>query len=243
MLLKHILGPARETVFMYKAVKSYKLAHITNRDPNLYKDLLNDDVIKKYLKKVRTKQRVDLNIGETLSLDDAASGFKDGEAVDFKTLKSYNEHAKQGYATIIKDIGRFGDEGHELHELLKDIDRAFESNFSLWCNIYSSNKRKALEPHTDSDSIIVLQYEGQRVWNFFGAARDWKTDEPVEYVTMSAGDFLYFPKWTPHVAADVNARSSHATIQIPTKLDQMATCPDDWECQPSSEDRDSSRDH
>ena len=236
MLLKDILAPISETIFMYRGVKSYKLVHVTGRNSDIYKDVVNDTIIDQYLRKTKSKKRVDLTIGERYIFKEMVGGWIDGDPVEIKTIKAYKQHIENGHAAIIKDIGRFGDEGRELHELIKDIDRLFNSNFSLWCNVYASNKNRALPPHTDGDSIIVLQYEGSREWDFFGLVTDWRTNKPVEKITINQGDFLYFPKWAPHVAAEVTHKTGHMTFQIPTHLDRNATCPEGWECVPSAKD-------
>ena len=46
---------------------------------------------------------------------------------------------------------------------------------------------------------------------------------------MNQGDFLYIPKWAPHVAENIPGVSTgHATIEIPSTMDREAEFPIQW---------------
>ena len=84
-------------------------------------------------------------------------------------------------------------------------------------------------PHVDNNSIIVLQFKGKKQWDFFGETLDWRTNKPVNSVILSQGDFLYIPKWSPHVARNIPGfETGHATIEIPTSMDREAKYPSKW---------------
>ena len=232
MTLKEIIRPISQSVFLYKAVKAGRLAHIPAKDPKIFDTLMNDDIIENYINKILHDERFDKLMSKKYSLEECLDGFIDGSSVGgFTSAKEYLDHVGKGNAAVVKDIGKFHDEGDELHELMRDIDYIFHSNYSLWCNVYISDNKTALAPHTDMDSIIILHFRGKRHWNFFGAVNDWKTGKPVSEIHLSEGDFLYFPKWAPHVVKKVPGEvGAFCTIEIPTPYDVNAQCPDGWSC-------------
>ena len=163
------------------------------------------------------------------TIEEMVDCFADGQLYQLDTSQEVLDHIDKGFPAVVKDIGKYGKDGLKLHNLLKDIDIIFETNYSLWCNLYISKEHNALPPHVDNDSIIVLQFKGKKEWDFFGEVNDWKTGEPVHKLILNQGDFLYFGKWTPHVAKNIsNVETRHATFQLPTRLDNTATYPHKW---------------
>jgi hypothetical protein len=232
MLLRDILHPVNLPTFLYKAVRGRKLMHIKSCNSDLYKDLMNDAIIDCFLTKIENRRFDPLRqklytIDELVDYVDTNSDNRAPQSC--KTKKGFNKRRKAGYTVLVKDIGRFSDEGRELHNLLRDLDNIFQTNYNLWCNLYISNKKSALKPHVDQHSVIVLQYSGKKIWDFFGQIQDWKTNEPVNQIELNQGDFLYFPKWAPHVAHPIpGVKTAHATIELPSSYDAHAKYPLKW---------------
>lgn len=228
MNLRNILHPTTLPVFLFRGVASNRLVHLTGRDPDMYENMVNDEIITKYIEKIENG-RYDPLRNKTHKLNDLVSCIKDGKFEECTGKSSIDDHIKQGGAIIVKDIGRFSDESLHLHHLLRQIDQIFKTNYSLWCNLYISQEKNALNPHIDKDSVIVLQFKGQKKWDFFGETNDWKTNKPVKSIILNQGDFLYIPKWAPHVAENIpGVQTGHATIEIPTTMDREAKYPTDW---------------
>ena len=232
MLLRDILQSIILPTFLYKAVRGRKLMHIKSDTPDLYKNLMNDEIIDCFLTKIEDR-RFDPLRQKLYTLDEMVDYVEpDSETrapQSCKTKEGFNKRREAGYTVLVKDIGRFSDEGRELHILLRDLDTIFNTNYNLWCNLYISSEKSALNPHIDNHSIIVLQYEGKKIWDFFGEIQDWKTNEPVNQIELNQGDFLYFPKWAPHVAHPApGIKTAHATIELPSSYDTEAEYPFKW---------------
>jgi hypothetical protein len=154
---------------------------------------------------------------------------KDGIPQSCDNLLNFREVLNDGSTVIIKDIGKFRDEGTEIHYLLRDLDLIFNTNYTLWCNLYISKGKNALEPHIDQHAIIILQFKGDKEWDFFGEVNDWKTDKPVNKFVLKQGDLLYFPKWAPHVAKTIpGIETGHATIELPSQFSKDVIYPKKW---------------
>ena len=77
--------------------------------------------------------------------------------------------------------------------------------------------------------IIILQFKGDKEWDFFGEVNDWKTDAPVNKIMLKQGDLLFFPKWAPHVAKTIpGVETGHATIELPSEFSKDAIYPKKW---------------
>ena len=228
MLLRDILNPINLTSFIYRVVIREKLIHVCNRDPNIYSSVINDNIIDGYIDKVN-KGRENILKGYTFNFRDMIDYVKDGVPQSCESLPNFRQILNDGSTVIIKDIGKFGDEGNVLHYLLRDLDKIFNTNYTLWCNLYISKGKNALRPHIDQHAIIVLQFKGRKEWDFFGKVNDWKTDKPVHKIMLNQGDLLYFPKWAPHVARTIpNVETGHATIELPSEYSKNAIYPEEW---------------
>jgi|10_taG_2_1085330.scaffolds.fasta_scaffold00061_60 hypothetical protein len=228
MILRDILRPHSLAGFLYNGVKSSCLVHIPG-DPDRFSNLINDKAIDDYLEEIPEKSTLRNRSGE-LSYIDMVDCLVDGEKVEKWSKEEVLEHFNSGGATVVKDFGKGRSAPSELTKLLSDIDRIFQSNCSLWCNIYMTKEKTALGAHIDQDSIIVMQYKGSKSWDFFGKVLDWKTSKPVGKLIMKQGDFLYFSKWVPHKVDTIpGIETGQITMEIPTNLDHNAIYPDNWE--------------
>jgi len=240
MLLKDILNPINQTSFIYNAVIGQKLVHIKSENPNIYSTLINDSIIDNYLNKVSQGRKHPFN--RSFKFEDMIDyvpgspmrgtdhfGTDDGKPKSCETITNFYKILNNGHTVIIKDIGRFKDEGEPIYKLLKGINAIFKSSGRLWCNLFISKSRNALAPHVDKHAIIVLQYKGEKNWDFFGEVSDWKTNNPVHKIVLKQGDFLYFPKWAPHYATtSPGIETGHATIEIPSDYSRYAKFPQEW---------------
>ena len=227
MKVRDIIRPSNLMDFLYNGVRDNLLVHIPG-DKNKFTDVINDDIVNDYIRSIPRRSDV-LRGMRGYTIEEMVDCFTGGEMHSLNTSQEVLDHIDSGGAAVVKDIGKYGKDGLKLHNLLKDIDVIFDTNYSLWCNLYISKKHNTLPPHIDNDSIIVLQFKGKKEWDFFGEVNDWKTGKPVHTLILNEGDFLYFGKWTPHVAKNIsNTETRHATFQIPTKLDHTATYPHKW---------------
>jgi hypothetical protein len=101
--------------------------------------------------------------------------------------------------------------------------------------------------HHDTHDVLVLQVAGRKRWRIYEPllelplkAQRWSADlgdprEPVDDLTLEAGDTLYLPRGWPHEAAAADADSLHITVglQPATRLDALRqaldACADDVE--------------
>jgi hypothetical protein len=101
--------------------------------------------------------------------------------------------------------------------------------------------------HHDTHDVLVLQVAGRKRWRIYEPLlqlplRDqrWSAalgdpGEPVDDLTLEAGDTLYLPRGWPHEAAAAEADSLHITVGLhpATRLDALrdalAECADDVE--------------
>jgi hypothetical protein len=101
--------------------------------------------------------------------------------------------------------------------------------------------------HHDTHDVFVLQLAGRKRWLVYEPVLElplkdqrWSSElgdpgEPVEDVTLEAGDTLYLPRGWPHEAATAEDESLHLTVGLhpPTRLDALRaaldSCADDVE--------------
>ncbi len=101
--------------------------------------------------------------------------------------------------------------------------------------------------HHDTHDVLVLQVAGRKRWRIYEPrlelplkAQRWSDalgdpGEPVDDVTLEAGDTLYLPRGWPHEAAAADAASLHITVGLhpTTRMDALraalSACADDLE--------------
>jgi lysine-specific demethylase/histidyl-hydroxylase NO66 len=101
--------------------------------------------------------------------------------------------------------------------------------------------------HHDTHDVLVLQVAGAKRWRIYAPLLElplkqqrWSADlgdpgEPVEDLTLEAGDTLYLPRGWPHEATAADADSLHVTVGLhpATRLDALRqaleACADDVE--------------
>jgi lysine-specific demethylase/histidyl-hydroxylase NO66 len=81
---------------------------------------------------------------------------------------------------------------------------------------------EGLRPHTDPTDAFILQLAGSKSWRVW--SRSDRRSGPIDAVdelgppaletTLEAGDVLYLPHGTPHVAMARESTSLHATLSI-----------------------------
>jgi lysine-specific demethylase/histidyl-hydroxylase NO66 len=101
--------------------------------------------------------------------------------------------------------------------------------------------------HHDTHDVLVLQVAGRKRWRLYEPLLElplktqrWSAQlgdpgDPVDDVTLAAGDTLYLPRGWPHEAVAADADSLHVTVGLhpPTRIDALrdalADCADDVE--------------
>ena len=89
--------------------------------------------------------------------------------------------------------------------------------------------------HHDTHDVLVLQVAGRKRWRIHRPVLElplktqrWSPElgdpgDPVEELTLEAGDTLYLPRGWPHQAATAEGESLHLTVGLhpPTRLDAL----------------------
>ena len=116
----------------------------------------------------------------------------------------------------------------------RDLER--ELGFPVQANAYATPAAaRGFAVHHDTHDVFVLQSAGAKRWRVFApkvelplkhqrwSAALGEPGEPVEDVTLEAGDTLYLPRGWPHEAVTDRADSLHLTIGLhpPTRLDAL----------------------
>jgi ribosomal protein L16 Arg81 hydroxylase len=101
--------------------------------------------------------------------------------------------------------------------------------------------------HHDTHDVLVLQVAGRKRWRIYEPllelplkSQRWSSQlgdpgDPVDDVTLEAGDTLYLPRGWPHEAAAADADSLHITVglhphtRIDALRDALSDCADDVE--------------
>jgi hypothetical protein len=170
-----------------------------------FRDLLSVEAIDRLLESARRPGFRVVSGGRTLapseytktvrmggtSLDDAASPARIADLFD------------AGATLVMQGLER-------THEPLRVFTRqlATELSHSVQANAYLSpgGGAKGLGRHADEHDVFVLQVEGDKRWDVEGLGE----------LTMTAGDVLYMPRATQHVAHTDGAPSLHITIGVAT---------------------------
>lgn len=130
----------------------------------------------------------------------------------------------EGNSLSIDDLQRYWP---PLTELSQHLETVFHTQ--VGANIYFTPPGgKCFPPHYDGHDVIVLQVEGDKIWNI------WEGDtfsppttgnpiddpsslpNPILELTLNEGDVLYVPRGFPHQAWTVEGRSLHITLQLAT---------------------------
>ena len=111
-----------------------------------------------------------------------------------------------------------------------------ELGFPVQANAYATPAAaRGFAVHHDTHDVFVLQVGGSKRWRVYAPKVElplkhqrWSAalgdpGEPVEDVTLEAGDTLYLPRGWPHEAVTDRADSLHLTIGLhpPTRLDAL----------------------
>jgi ribosomal protein L16 Arg81 hydroxylase len=101
--------------------------------------------------------------------------------------------------------------------------------------------------HHDTHDVLVLQVAGRKRWRLYEPLLElplkdqrWSPElgdpgDPIDDITLEAGDTLYLPRGWPHEAAAADADSLHITVGLhpPTRMDAirdaLRECGDDVE--------------
>ena len=117
--------------------------------------------------------------------------------------------------------------------------------FPVQANAYATpGTARGFSVHHDTHDVFVLQVSGSKRWRIYPPVLElplghqrWSGEagEPVEELTLRAGDTLYLPRGWPHEAVALQDDSLHLTIGLhpPRRLDALRAaldeCGDDVE--------------
>jgi hypothetical protein len=116
----------------------------------------------------------------------------------------------------------------KLHPGVQTFAESLERHFrtDVQANLYASwHPTEAFGVHWDDHDVVVVQLEGVKRWNLYGATRrdplrvDVEAAEkpegpPVAEVVLHAGDMLYLPRGWWHAVAATEGRSLHLTYGL-----------------------------
>lgn len=143
--------------------------------------------------------------------------------------KAYDE----GHTLVINGLGRFCS---TVACLCSEVEGRL--CHSVVANAYlSPANSKGLHAHYDTHDVFVLQIEGAKVWQLYGAPIESPLlnsfqpvipgemlGEPRQTLRLEAGDVLYMPRGHVHQAATNDASSLHMTLGIyPTQWVDLLT--------------------
>lgn len=88
---------------------------------------------------------------------------------------------------------------------------------------------QGLGAHYDTASAFLIQLRGSKRWRFYGLkieapapdqtfnSNDPISGEPIEEITLKAGDVVYIPRGLPHEGVTLDEESLHLTVVLATK--------------------------
>lgn len=139
-------------------------------------------------------------LGEVLLPDKVAEAFRDGATV----ILNYADHVLP-----------------EAKRACRALAETFAAQTELVLFL-SPAGGEGLRPHTDPTDAFILQLAGSKEWRVWPGSSQRSgpiqaVDElgpPALQATLEAGDVLYLPPSTPHVALAKESTSLHATLSI-----------------------------
>lgn len=127
-----------------------------------------------------------------------------------------------GYTVVINKIEKYW---NPINSLCRKITQQLSQHCAA--NMYLTPKnQKALAAHHDTHDIYILQIYGEKIWNIFDPLIETPlvgSHQPIysegqlsnkREITLSAGDFMYMPRGTPHLAYTNDQSSLHLTIGV-----------------------------
>lgn len=211
-------------------------ARVRRSPPLLYETHVNVCKVVDGRKKIMNPSR---GSGGDSGDDDDSGGGDDGGGDDDNNNNSSHDSSHDGDEGAIRheDLRRLFDEGctlqvhHPQHHSanVAAVLRALESFFGTFvgANTYITPPgAQGLAPHYDDVEVFIVQVEGEKHWRLFRNAhvlpRGYSADVPettfgpedlLAELTLRAGDLLYFPRGTYHVArSPAHTLSNHITI-------------------------------
>jgi hypothetical protein len=150
--------------------------------------------------------------------------FKEGQWLDSKQFFSLKSHESAfriaeldknsildllnaGYSIRLNEIQRYSS---TLRDMLSQLSKHTISRLSLNC-YFTLKNNSCLKPHSDEQSLFIIQMSGKKNWYLGDAASDnFLSHEPT--LILSAGDLLFVPKGLRHAATCDDQHSLHLTL-------------------------------
>jgi hypothetical protein len=134
------------------------------------------------------------------------------------------ERLREGATLILDAVNELGGPLQSLCAGLAD-----EFSAGSQANLYACwGVSQGFDVHWDDHDVFVIQLEGAKRWMLYGATRpaplrrDLDADpppptEPIEEITLEAGDMLYLPRGYWHAAVGTGGPTLHLTVGLTRK--------------------------
>jgi hypothetical protein len=134
------------------------------------------------------------------------------------------ERMRDGATLVLDAVNEFGGALQALCDgLANEFTAASQTNlYACW------GTSQGFDVHWDDHDVFVIQLEGTKHWQLYGATRkaplrkDVSHDhlrpaEPHEEIVLEAGDMLYLPRGYWHAASGLGVPSLHLTVGLTRK--------------------------
>jgi hypothetical protein len=139
-------------------------------------------------------------------------------------LGALNAGLRDG-ATLILDAA------NELSPSLQRLCAGLAADFACACqtNMYACwGATQGFDVHWDDHDVFVIQLEGRKRWDLYGATREAPTrrdhhgehprpEAPRERIVLEPGDVLYLPRGYWHAAVGLGGPTMHLTVGLTRK--------------------------
>jgi ribosomal protein L16 Arg81 hydroxylase len=203
--------------------------HLTARAPQRYADLFSTRLLERTLVYAKPKPPDIRVVAQQQELLPSKYVSADGSLNLAQLYKAYDE----GHTLVINGLERFCE---SVACLCRDVQGRLSHLVVANCYL-SPAGTKGLHAHYDTHDVFVLQIEGAKTWQLYGAAvespllgsfqpviPDDMLGQPLQTLRLEAGDLLYLPRGHVHQAVTTDASSLHMTLGVyPTQWVDLLT--------------------
>lgn len=203
--------------------------HLSSRSSQRYADLFSTGLLERTLTFSKPKPPDIRVVSEQQELLPSKYVMPDGNLNLAQLYKAYDE----SHTIVINGLERFCE---PVAGLCRDV-QGLLSHMVIANTYLSPASSKGLHAHYDTHDVFVLQIDGAKEWQLYGAAiespllgsfqpviPDEMLGEPLQRLRLEAGDLLYLPRGHVHQAMTTDASSLHMTLGIyPTQWVDLLT--------------------
>jgi ribosomal protein L16 Arg81 hydroxylase len=144
------------------------------------------------------------------------------ERAGMQNINQIYDEYDRGNTVILRGL-------HHCWKPISELYRNWESLFHhrVHVNMYLTPKNaQGFAPHFDTHEVFILQIEGSKHWRIYDTFQaiplpinqqpipPEKLQEPLQEITLNAGDLLYLPSGYVHEALTSECSSLHLTVGI-----------------------------